>query len=54
VLQSYNMGPSYVDQDGSFEENAKKTIEAVISQNRVHHAPCPVLIMYGESGQSAL
>jgi nucleotide-binding universal stress UspA family protein len=107
VLQSYNMGPSYVDQDGGFEENAKKTIEAVISeevgpadsqrvrslvigghparvlldvaagadllvvgsrghgefagallgsvsQNCAHHASCPVLIMHGESGQSAL
>ena len=28
VLQSYNMGPSFVDQDGGFEENARKTIEA--------------------------
>jgi nucleotide-binding universal stress UspA family protein len=32
VLQSYNMGPIYVDQDGGFEEDAKKTVEAVISE----------------------
>jgi nucleotide-binding universal stress UspA family protein len=106
VLQSYAMAPIYVEQDGSFEENAKKTIEAVISeevepadsqrvrslvinghpaqvlldiaagadllvvgsrghgkfaeallgsvsQNCVHHASCPVLIMRGEPGQAA-
>ena len=106
VLQSYNMGPIYVDQDGGFEEDAKKTVEAVISeevepadsqrvrrlvinghpaqvlldvaagadllvvgsrghgefaeallgsvsQNCVHHASCPVLIMRGEPGQAA-
>ena len=32
VLQSYNMGPIYVDQDGGFEEDAKKTVETVISE----------------------
>jgi nucleotide-binding universal stress UspA family protein len=101
MLQSYGMAPVYVEQDGSFEENAQKTIEAVISeetepadsqrvrslviqgnpaqvlldiaagadllvvgsrghgefaeallgsvsQNCVHHSPCPVLIMRGE------
>jgi nucleotide-binding universal stress UspA family protein len=106
MLQSYGMAPVYVEEDGSFEENAKKTIEAVISeeaepsgsqrvrslvikghpaqvlldiaagadllvvgsrghggfaeallgsvsQNCVHHAPCPVLIMRGERGQAA-
>jgi nucleotide-binding universal stress UspA family protein len=26
------MGPIYVDQDGGFEEDAKKTVEAVISE----------------------
>jgi nucleotide-binding universal stress UspA family protein len=106
VLQSYAMAPIYVEQDGSFEENVKKTIEAVVSeevkladsqavrslainghpaqvllgfaagtdllvvgsrghgkfaeallgsvsQNCVHHASCPVLIMRGEPGQAA-
>jgi nucleotide-binding universal stress UspA family protein len=106
VLQSYGMAPIYVEEDGSFEENARKTIEAVIgeevepadsqrvrslviqghpaqvlldvaadadllvvgsrghgefaeallgsvSQNCVHHAPCPVLIMRGERRQAA-
>jgi nucleotide-binding universal stress UspA family protein len=106
VLQSYAMAPIYAEQDGGFEENAKKTIEAVISeevepadsqrvrslvinghpaqvlldiaagadllvvgsrghgkfaeallgsvsQNCVHHASCPVLIMRGEPGQAA-
>src|SRR5580658_396636 len=106
VLQSYAMAPIYVEQDGSFEENVKKTIEAVISeevepadsqrvrslainghpaqvlldiaagadllvvssrghgkfaeallgsvsQNCVHHASCPVLIMRGEPSQAA-
>ncbi|MDQ2812032.1 MAG: universal stress protein [Actinomycetota bacterium] len=105
VLQSYGFAPIYVEEDGSFEENAKKTIEAVISeeteptdsqrvrslvikghpaqvlldaaagadllvvgsrghgqfadallgsvsQNCVHHAPCPVLILRGEGGQA--
>ena len=32
VLQSYGMAPVYVEQDGGFEEDAKKTIEAVISE----------------------
>jgi len=32
VLQSYAMAPIYVEQDGSFDENAQKTIEAVISE----------------------
>jgi len=102
VIQSYGMTPMYVEQDGSFEENASKAIEAVISeevepadsqrvrslvikghparvlldiaagadllvvgsrghgefaaallgsvsQNCVHHASCPVLIMHGEN-----
>jgi nucleotide-binding universal stress UspA family protein len=106
VLQSYGMAPIYVEEDGSFEENARKTIEAVIgeevepadsqrvrslviqghpaqvlldvaadadllvvgsrghgefaeallgsvSQNCVHHAPCPVLIMRGERRHAA-
>jgi nucleotide-binding universal stress UspA family protein len=106
VLQGYGMAPIYVEEDGSFEENAKKTIETVISeevepadservrslvinghpaevllavavgadllvvgsrghgefaqallgsvsQNCVHHASCPVLIMRGEPGQAA-
>jgi nucleotide-binding universal stress UspA family protein len=106
VLQSYGMAPIYVEEDGSFEENARKTIDAVIgeevepadsqrvrslviqghpaqvlldaaadadllvvgsrghgefaeallgsvSQNCVHHAPCPVLIMRGERRQAA-
>ena len=106
VLQSYGFSPIYVEEEGSFEENAKKTIEAVIgeeaesadsqrvrslvikghpaqvlldvavgadllvvgsrghgefanallgsvSQNCVHHAPCPVLIMRGERGRAA-
>jgi nucleotide-binding universal stress UspA family protein len=106
VLQSYAMAPIYVEQDDGFEENVKKTIEAVISeevepadsqrvrslainghpaqvlldiaagadllvvgsrghgkfaeallgsvsQNCVHHASCPVLIMRGEPGQAA-
>jgi nucleotide-binding universal stress UspA family protein len=101
VIQSYGFAPIYVEEAGSFEENARKTIEAVISeetepadsqrvrslvihghpaqalldvaagadllvvgsrghgefaaallgsvsQNCVHHAPCPVLIMRGE------
>jgi nucleotide-binding universal stress UspA family protein len=105
VFQSYGMAPVYVEEEGSFEENAKKTIEAVISeetesadsqrvmsrvikghpaqvlldvatgadllvvgsrghggfaeallgsvsQNCVHHAPCPVLIMRGEHGHA--
>jgi nucleotide-binding universal stress UspA family protein len=105
VLQGYGMAPIYVEEDGSFEENAKKTIETVIneevepadservrslvinghpaevllavaigadllvvgsrghgefaqallgsvSQNCVHHASCPVLIMRGEPGQA--
>ena len=106
VLQSYGMAPVYVEQDGGFEEDAKKTIEAVISeevapadsqrvrslvihgnpsqvlldaavgadllvvgsrghgefaeallgsvsQNCVHHASGPVLIMRGEPGRAA-
>jgi nucleotide-binding universal stress UspA family protein len=106
MLQSYGMAPIYVEGDGSFEENANKTIDAVISeevepadsgrvrslvinghpaevlldvavgadllvvgnrghgefakallgsvsQNCVHHASCPVLIMRGEPGQTA-
>jgi nucleotide-binding universal stress UspA family protein len=106
MLQSYGMVPVYVEEEGSFEENAQKTIEAVISeetepadsqrvmslvikghpaqvlldiaagadmlvvgsrghgefaeallgsvsQNCVHHAPCPVLIMRGVRGQAA-
>jgi nucleotide-binding universal stress UspA family protein len=106
VLQSYGMAPVYVEQDGSFDESAQKTIEAVISeevepadsqrvrslvinghparvlldiaadadllvvgsrghgefaeallgsvsQNCVHHASCPVLIMRGERGRAA-
>src|ERR1700722_9479493 len=32
VLQCYGMAPIYVEEDGSFEENAKKTIETVISE----------------------
>jgi nucleotide-binding universal stress UspA family protein len=107
TLQSYGMAPIYVEQDGSFEEDARKTIEAVISeevepaggrrvrslvinghpaqvlldvaagadllivgsrghgefaeallgsvsQNCVHHASCPVLIMRGERGVSGV
>jgi len=106
VLQSYGMAPVYVEQDGGFEDDAKKTIEAVISeevapadsqrvrslvihgnpaqvlldaaagadllvvgsrghgefaeallgsvsQNCVHHASGPVLIMRGEPGHAA-
>jgi nucleotide-binding universal stress UspA family protein len=106
TLQSYGMAPVYVEQDGGFEEDANKTIEAVISeevepadsqrvrslvihgnpaqalldaavgadllivgsrghgefaeallgsvsQNCVHHASCPVLIMRGEPGKAA-
>jgi nucleotide-binding universal stress UspA family protein len=106
VLQGYGFAPIYVEEEGSFEENAKKTIEAVISeetepadsqrvrslvihghpaqalldvaagadllvvgsrghgefaeallgsvsQNCVHHAPCPVLIMRGERRPAA-
>lgn len=105
VLQSYAMAPLYGEQDDSLDENARKTIEAVISdevepadsqrvrslvikghpaqvlldiaagadllvvgsrghgefaeallgsvsQNCVHHASCPVLIMRGERGQA--
>jgi nucleotide-binding universal stress UspA family protein len=106
VLQSYGMAPIYVEQDGGFEDDARKTLEAVISeevapadsqrvrslvihgnpaqvlldaavganllvvgsrghgefaeallgsvsQNCVHHASGPVLIMRGEPGQAA-
>ena len=106
VLQSYAMAPIYVGPDDCFDENARKTIEAVISeevgpadsrrvrslvinghparvlldiaagadllvvgsrghgefaeallgsvsQNCVHHASCPVLIMRGERGRAA-
>jgi len=106
VLQSYGMAPVYVEQDGGFEDDARKTLEAVISeevapadsqrvrslvihgnpaqvlldaavgadllvvgsrghgefaeallgsvsQNCVHHASGPVLIMRGEPGRAA-
>jgi nucleotide-binding universal stress UspA family protein len=32
VLQSYGYAPIYVEEDGSFEENARKALEAVIGE----------------------
>jgi len=102
VLQSYGWAPIYVEEEGSFQEDARKRLDALIgdaveqadsqrvnslvikghaaealleaadgadllvvgssgrggftqallgsvSQHCVHHAPCPVLVMRGES-----
>jgi len=65
ILRTSAWAPIYVDEASGLEEDARTTLDAVISdevepaesqhvgQYCVHHAHCPVLIMRGEPHRAA-